>query len=401
MSALELRVDLQQAIGRTLPAALLYDFATVSELVNCLQLRMADADQPAPRRLAQNVAAWKLSSEQALFHAYARLYPSSSCYNISALVHLPPSLELPALLRAVKRTLERHPALRVRFSLDGTLQTLVSAASLNFDLVTCHPTEALCSLAAASIDIVRGELPIRFSLVRTATGSQALLLNAHHICVDARGLLLACAEVAEDFASPSSAAVQPDWRAPAFADMQAARRSQLVRAELSDAWWRYLAPGGTFQPICLATDFPRRRWTRPQQACACPIALSPAMVLALRARAAELGSSLFTVLLATWLLVVAEASASGAATTLSTGVSFDGRGAASGVDSSLQFSDALGCFSCLLPIAVSVSECEMSFASFVDRVASCCQMAFSLYSSALDVPLVELVQRVSPGGAAP
>ncbi|MEV4224414.1 amino acid adenylation domain-containing protein [Nonomuraea sp. NPDC049725] len=200
-------------------------------------------------------------------HAQRRLWfldqltPGNTAYHIHECAWLGPELDVPALESALRLLVERHEALRTRFSTaDGEpRQVIVPAGQAEPELSIAggDAEAALDGWLRRPIDL-RTDLPIRALLAKAADG-WLFCLTLHHIAVDGWSVGIVRRELGELYAA-ASAGRDPALPAPAmtYAEYADGQREWLsgpaLDAEL-DYWTRRLdaAP----EMLALPLDRPR------------------------------------------------------------------------------------------------------------------------------------------------
>jgi hypothetical protein len=149
-----------------------------------------------------------LTREQYLFWSNNMTFPSSCAYNMGFVLQLDAEVDERDLRMAVTRVVEKHPALLVHVSSDGTSQRQPTVSQWNAALARATELRTLPGLEAAAAATESAEAvtidhpavvaacsvafdvthsaPLRFFLA----GKRALLLVAHHVVCDASSLSL-------------------------------------------------------------------------------------------------------------------------------------------------------------------------------------------------------------------
>lgn len=132
-------------------------------------------------------------AQKEIFYS-ATLGDDANCaYNESGHIGFRGALDEPALLRALELLLARHPALRSRFSTDGTTQIFAPTLVLPLakeDLSapdgatrTASLSDILAEESGTPFDLFQGPL-IRFRLLRLGDEESRLVMTAHHLVCD-------------------------------------------------------------------------------------------------------------------------------------------------------------------------------------------------------------------------
>jgi amino acid adenylation domain-containing protein len=263
------------------------------------------ADRSAPLRLS--------FGQQQLWFLH-RLEPDSSEYLVPMAVRLTGPLSVAHLESALSAVVGRHEILRTRYVLvGGEAEQVVDPPAgplLTVTDVTDHPADDRERLAAeilereagAPIDLERA-WPLRVRLLRLAEREHLLLLVFHHIAFDAWSSGILTTELAEAYDAARAG------RAPAlpalpiqYADFAAWERARLPEQEGHVAYWTERLAGLT--PLELPADRPRpalRGWAGAVHG----FPLPPLLADRLRALAARHDTTLYTVLLTAFNVVLA------------------------------------------------------------------------------------------------
>nr|WP_062330537.1 non-ribosomal peptide synthetase [Herbidospora sakaeratensis] len=256
----------------------------------------ADRTGPLPLSFGQE-RLWFLS----------RLAPDSPEYLVPLALRLPGPVDEAALGAALTALVARHEILRTRYALAGAQPVQVidppPRLTLPAEPVGDLPA-ALAAEAAAPID-VETDHPLRARLFSIGPGEHVLSLVLHHIACDNRSLGILVEELAalyREKATGVPAGLRP--LSVQYADHAAWQRGRVAGPGLERALahWRAALDGIT--PLDLPSDRPRaavRDWAGDEVV----FELSAARTAALRAVAAEAGTTLFTVLLTAYQVLLA------------------------------------------------------------------------------------------------
>ena len=118
---------------------------------------------------------------------------ANAAYNLSNTLHITGQLDVDALKRALDQLVDRHDALRVTFTADGTRQRLAEELRLEMALMDLSDLEEDARAAALAeqraldverpFDLVHGPL-VRVRLIRMARREHHLFLTVHHAICD-------------------------------------------------------------------------------------------------------------------------------------------------------------------------------------------------------------------------
>jgi hypothetical protein len=336
----------------------------------------------------QSAAAFPLSYGQRGLWFLHKMDPRSSAYNVCSASRIRSPLDLSALRRALHTLVDRHPALRATFEdHDGVLLQRVHAQSpLPLDVIEASSwseealRERLEDEAHRPFDLARGPL-LRVHLFRRAPDDHIFLLGGHHIVGDFWSLVVVMAELQALYpaecdgrpaALPAPAKQYRDfvrWQAELLAGPEGER--------LWEYWERRLA--GAPRVLDLPTDRPRPPafswgggallWT-----------LGADLVRRLKALAASVGTTLYTVLLAAFQVQLGRYTGR---EDFLVGCPFAGR-------SRPEFQDVVGYFINMLPLRADLSG-DPPFAALLRRVGATVLDALEHQ----DYPFALLVERLS------
>ncbi|QIY56837.1 amino acid adenylation domain-containing protein [Streptomyces sp. RPA4-5] len=192
LTAIRLLSRIRAAFGVELPVRSVFESPTVAGLA--ARLAQADTTRPAlvravrPERLPMSYA------QRGLWFAF-QLEGTSPTYNIPLPLRLRGALDRDALRAAVGDVLDRHEALRTRFTeVAGAPCQIVlppEEARPELEFVTLDGEEQLAAALAErtgrGFDLA-GELPLRVTLLRISDREHVLLLLMHHIVSDGSSL---------------------------------------------------------------------------------------------------------------------------------------------------------------------------------------------------------------------
>ncbi|WP_406478545.1 amino acid adenylation domain-containing protein [Streptomyces platensis] len=192
LTAIRLLSRIRAAFGVELPVRSVFESPTVAGLA--ARLAQADTTRPAlvravrPERLPMSYA------QRGLWFAF-QLEGTGPTYNIPLPLRLRGALDRDALRAAVGDVLERHEALRTRFTevAGAPCQIVLPAeeARPELEYVTLDGEEQLAAALAErtgrGFDLA-GELPLRVTLLRISDREHVLLLLMHHIVSDGSSL---------------------------------------------------------------------------------------------------------------------------------------------------------------------------------------------------------------------
>ncbi len=306
------RIGADVGVADLLANPVLRDFAQA--------VRQATRDVLPPVVALPRDEAMPLSFAQQRLWFLAQMQDISRTYHIPAALRLTGALDVGALRGALDRIVARHEGLRATFfEHDGVAVQRFAAEDVGFslqeiDLSVLRARDAVGADAAlrarmrevfeTPFDLATGPL-LRGALVRMGAEEHVLLIAMHHIVIDGWSLGLLVAELGALYRA--ACAGERDPLAPLavqYADFAVWQQSLADgapwQAELD--WWTETLVGAPAL-LDLPTDHPRP----PQQrfdGALLPLAIDEVLADALRALAQRAGTTLFTVLMAGWAVVL-------------------------------------------------------------------------------------------------
>ncbi|WP_027214514.1 condensation domain-containing protein, partial [Burkholderia sp. WSM2232] len=267
-------------------------------------------------------------SQQSLWFLW-KLDPQSAAYHVNGALRFEGHLDVDALRAAFDTLVQRHPALRMRFSeVEGVAFQRIDAATgsaIHLLELPCTPqasntsntsnetlADCLAALVRKPFDLT-SEPPVRATLVRVADNHHVLHLVLHHIVSDdwSIGLLFAdfsrlyrehCAAGGAHCVQSSVHEANDGATASArYRALIAARAAQLTpeRESAQLAWWRATLATDDDSPATLALPYDRvRGGTRRAAGARHRTRVPAATTKALRALASARRATLFMTLLA-------------------------------------------------------------------------------------------------------
>ncbi|GAA5613798.1 non-ribosomal peptide synthetase [Streptomyces platensis] len=193
LTAIRLLSRIRAAFGVELPVRSVFESPTVAGLA--ARLAQADTTRPALVRAAVRPEQLPMSyAQRGLWFAF-QLEGTGPTYNIPLPLRLRGALDRDALRAAVGDVIERHEALRTRFTeVAGAPCQIVlphEEARPELEYVTLDGEEQLAAALAErtgrGFDLA-GELPLRVTLLRISDREHVLLLLMHHIVSDGSSL---------------------------------------------------------------------------------------------------------------------------------------------------------------------------------------------------------------------
>ncbi|MGW4905293.1 condensation domain-containing protein [Streptomyces sp. NPDC004270] len=257
-----------------------------------------------------------LSANQlSIWHA-DQLAPETAAYNQAFAGRIGEGCDTAALHRAFQALTDRHPVLRTTFHVrDGrVIQRVADRAEVDFQVVTgtidlAHQTEELSSAAFRPFAL-ETEHPLRVRLYTGTAGGPVLLVTVHHIVTDFWSLVVTLRELAAGYRTEiSGAEVYRPAPAHTYTDFTRWQAERLgTDAGLRD--WEYWREVLRNPPPALELPLDRPRPVVSSQRGATHFhELDPGCVRALQAFARSHDVTVYTVLLATFQVLLHHCSA--------------------------------------------------------------------------------------------
>jgi natural product biosynthesis luciferase-like monooxygenase protein/amino acid adenylation domain-containing protein len=305
LQALELQHYLERQSGFSWPMTRFLEGVTLTELAEAGVQQLADTTSAAALEPYDASRAFPLSHNQLALWLLHNLAPASSAYNLTLAARCQGQVDPACLGTACRVLLRRHPALRTAILARHSLpwQQVREDAAPDFTVVDATGWElerlrqVMADDAARPFDLTRDVL-LRVRLYYGARAGDALLVTTHHVAADFWSMGLLCEELSALYAAASSGC-EADLSAPGqpYAAFVASQERLLAqRGEALLRWWRdYLndAP----ERLDLPTDRPRPSG-RTFRGDACTFHLEPARAAQVRTLAQRQSTTLYTVLLA-------------------------------------------------------------------------------------------------------
>ncbi|MEI5527872.1 amino acid adenylation domain-containing protein [Streptomyces brasiliscabiei] len=197
--AMELRARLTTELGTTLPLVALLSDTPVTELTSLLHESLAellDEERAGPGGAEveryEDETVYPLTQNQKALWFLKQLNPDGFAYNIGGAVEVRVELEPELMAVAFRTMVERHPALRANFVLDGgrAVQRISAAVEPDFGVVDVEHLEwdeihaLIVEEYRRPYDLERDPL-VRFRLFRRGPARWVIMKAVHHIVSDA------------------------------------------------------------------------------------------------------------------------------------------------------------------------------------------------------------------------
>ncbi|MBB4952061.1 amino acid adenylation domain-containing protein [Agrobacterium vitis] len=253
-----------------------------------------------------------LSAGQRGLYAFSQLAPQSYAYNLPLAFTVLAGLDVEALRRALQSIWDRHPGLRARFrQINGEVQQVFAAAdAVWFErrVLPAGREEEHRTLVRAVMrqpfDLTTGPL-MKAVLFEREAAKPILLLNFHHIVFDGMSIQLFLEELQGFYGFETTGKpFQPPLPKRNYADFVAWEQALLESSEgerLRRYWHDRLS--GPIAPLELPTD--RSHPAQPSFAGeSVELELDPTLMRRLRSLASQQGTTMFSVMLAAYNLIL-------------------------------------------------------------------------------------------------
>ncbi|MER5494283.1 amino acid adenylation domain-containing protein, partial [Streptomyces sp. NPDC002490] len=318
---------------------------------------------------------------------------AGAAYNVPLVLRLSGTLDVPALRAALGDLADRHQTLRTVFpAVDGTpRQHLRTGADRHPPLrlralADADVPAALAAELLAGFDLV-DDLPWRTLLLETAPTEHLLVLVAHHIAVDGWSMGVLARDLRTAYAARRGGAA-PDWEPLPVQYVDYARWQRESLGEADDpespagrqlAHWR-AALAGIPDVTPLPVDRPRPA-VPSFRGGSVPLELTAEVHAGLAAVGREVGATVFMVVQAAWLMLLARL---GAGTDVPLGTAVAGRG-------ERELDDLTGFFVNTLVLRTDASG-DPTFRELLERVRETDLAAYAHQ----DLPFEQVVEDLNP-----
>ncbi|MET9349441.1 amino acid adenylation domain-containing protein [Streptomyces termitum] len=287
---------------------------TLAEVADAVAARAADGTggtAPAPLAAGTEPGDGPLSHGQRAMWFLHRMDPDSTAYHLAAAAELSGPVDTAALRRALGAVVRRHPALRTTFPEvgDGPVQRVHAALEPEFTETDASAWSGerlraeLTALAHRPFDVAAGPL-LRVALLRRADGRHRLVVSLHHLVCDLWSLEVLLRDLGAHYAAETGGPAPSARPVPGFGAAVDRQTGLLAGAEgerLRAFWEREL----TGAPTVLELPADRvRPAVRRAPAGVRRFRLEPGTAAALGALARAEGTTLYTVLLTAYQLML-------------------------------------------------------------------------------------------------
>ncbi|MGW8781220.1 amino acid adenylation domain-containing protein [Streptomyces sp. NPDC055796] len=285
---------------------------TLAELADAIAAADAGAPGTAPAPLADTPPGdGELSHGQRAMWFLHRMDPDSTAYHLAAAAELSGEVDTAALRRALASVVRRHAALRTTFPEvgDGPVQRVHAVLEPEFSETdaSAWPAERmraeLTALAYRPFDVEAGPL-LRVALLRCGPGRNRLVVSLHHLVGDLWSLEILLRELGAHYRAETGGPAPEAQAVPGFGAAVRRQAGRLAGAEgerLWEFWQRELAGAPTVLELPADHVRPARRRA---PAGVRRFRLEPGTAAALAALARAEGTTLYTVLLTAYQLML-------------------------------------------------------------------------------------------------
>ncbi len=258
---------LERTFGTRIGLARFYTLATVADMAGWLETQVAVATATAASiPPAPEADDYPLSHSQYRVWLLSRLGAAPAAYNQCAAYRLRGPLDIPALERAVQALIDRHEALRTRFTLTdaGPRQHVLVQCTARIEHATATAEEVdldtlvqrIAAAARAPFDLETGPL-LRVTLYRRGPADHVLALALHHIVGDGWSFGQVLADLGAAYRD-SALPAPPPLRYRDYATWTRSAAHAAALAPHRTYWRERLGAAGTLPALpTVPTDRPR------------------------------------------------------------------------------------------------------------------------------------------------
>ncbi|WP_327320419.1 condensation domain-containing protein [Streptomyces sp. NBC_01235] len=312
INAVALRTALLESYGVDLAPRAVFESGTVEDLAALVVAEHRTAAErparPEPADVPDDEAPFPLSAAQRVLWSLAQLAPGNSAYHLPHAFRVRGEVRPDALEAALRRLVERHPALRTTVDVAGhaPVQTVRATAPVSCTVEQIGPRsdDELLSLVTergrVPFDLTEGPL-LRVHLLSLAPDDHVLVVTLHHIVFDGTSLLVLLRELAALYTGEVRGEPVPLPRpAGSYAEFVDWQRRFLAddRGAAARSYWRDRLAGAPAD-LGLPLDRPRTEAARFQGA-VLQRRLPAALTGRVRDLGADLGASPFVVMLSAY-----------------------------------------------------------------------------------------------------
>ncbi|MBM3854057.1 MAG: amino acid adenylation domain-containing protein, partial [Verrucomicrobia bacterium] len=273
---------------------------------------VASADKRArlARLLAEKAGeattTWPLSAGQEALWFLHQTDPTSAAYHTAFALWLRGPLDAGALIRALRRLVARHAALRLRFTVENGAPAQLVPGHLMFEIGQVEAdgwtdgelAERVAADYARPFDLAAGP-PARATLFARRADEHVLLCTIHHVAGDAWTNWVLLDELRQFYGGERTGrSVELPRLEASYGDFVRWQRAALAGEE-GERWWEYWRGqlAGELPALALPADFPRPAVLVPRGD-AVPLDLPPGLMAGVSSLARSQGATPFAVLLA-------------------------------------------------------------------------------------------------------
>jgi len=214
--AAQMATVLGERLGIAVSPAVLFDCSKFHQFCDYISTLSAGADgqpQPGEEAAKQPGAHWPLSAQQRSLWLAHQVEHAGASLNLPVGLHVNGPLDVPALQRAFRTVLTRHPLLLHNFGNAASGGTQWRAHNpeqffIGIEDVTATTIEDCARREMNKPFSIETDLLIRAKLLRSAE-QQRLLVTLHHLVADGWSLLLLLKEIAAIYRNPTTVLSRP------------------------------------------------------------------------------------------------------------------------------------------------------------------------------------------------
>ncbi|MCV6638058.1 amino acid adenylation domain-containing protein [Candidatus Albibeggiatoa sp. nov. NOAA] len=303
--AVELQHRIESNLGVQLPITYFLQNTSIAELVEHI-LKNLQSLTEAPNHIENITASHPLSYNQQALWFLSKLAPNSAAYNIFFAVDINAPLDTHALQRAFQALAERHPVLRTNYheQMGQPTQQIDVNSTLDFKLIEVSSWQAsaidqyLTEQAHKAFDLEKDSL-MRIRLCQRNDEQYSLLWVIHHICVDLWSMTILLDELQAYYEgySQDKQVELPSIKSN-YIDFAYWQHTMLnsTQGDLQAQYWLERL-SGDLPVLDLPLDYPRPS-IQTYTGASIGFKLEPKLIQALKAMVKSSGTTLYTLLLA-------------------------------------------------------------------------------------------------------
>ncbi|MEX2475928.1 amino acid adenylation domain-containing protein [Marinobacter sp.] len=311
----QMLAQIKSRYGVSLGLGKLFEAPTVRSLTKRVDQAKQTGERPARIQPAPEHQAVYATPQQQVWYLYEKIVPEAFAFNLPAIFRFRGDLDVRSLEHALDTVLQRHDILRANFlNQDGQVQIVT-----NNERSISLPPQTLADYGVSSVesleDVLEGTVATGFdvesdplfkaTLIEVEKQDHILFLMIHHLVFDGWSFDLLLKEMCTLYNAYTRGLGDPLPALPVqFRDYAHWQHQWLESDALEShlAYWKN-ALGGELPVLHLPLDFERPH-TQPHRCKGVKFAIDQATVAALEVVAARQHTTLFTVLMAVYVLML-------------------------------------------------------------------------------------------------